>query len=189
MTDFDAFFEAYGKPIESERADPKLLSAYKNVVPDQLIEFWERFGFGGYARGLVWIVNPTQLEDVLAEWLPAKGGKKRAVPVARTAFGNVIYWRDPGFTFLDVNYNKQFGAGGNVELLFIFYLIDKKSRKSVLEEPEFKKAFKALGMLKRDEMYAYTLPLAMGGEPGIKNMTKVKMREHLSILAGIHQEA
>lgn len=76
-----------------------------------------------------------------------------------------------------------------MDLLFNFYLVDKKSRKSVLEEPEFKKAFKALGMLKRDQMYAYTLPLAMGGNPVVKNMTKAKIREHLSILAGIHREA
>lgn len=185
MTDFEPFFKEYGQPIEPERGDAKLLGRYKGIVPDPLIEFWERFGFGGYAKGLVWVVNPTLLDDVLAEWVPAK--KQRAIPVIRTAFGNVVYWHGDQFTFLDVHYNKPFQAGGDVELLFDYYLVEQKSRKSVLQEPLFKKALKALGILKRDEIYSYKLPLAMGGTPDVKNMEKAKMREHLSILATIHK--
>jgi hypothetical protein len=186
MSDFDLFFQAYGQPTEGERADPKLLSTYKDIVPASLLEFWERFGFGGYEEGLVWVVNPSQLEDILAEWTLAKSNKKRVIPVIRTAFGNIIYWHDAAFTFLDVHYNKRFQAGSDVEVLFDFYLVDKKSRKSVLEETLFKRALRALGKLKWNEMYSYKLPLAMGGTPELNNMEKAKMREHLSILANIH---
>jgi|SRR6185437_14401369 len=185
MTDFEPFFNEYGKPIEPERGEAKLLHVYKGIVPDPLIEFWERFGFGGYAKGLVWVVNPTLLDDVLAEWVTAK--KNRAVPVIRTAFGNIVYWQGDQFTFLDVHYDRRVGAGSDVEVLFGFYLVDEKSRRSVLEEPLFKKALKARGTLKRDEIYSYKLPLAMGGTPDVKNMEKAKMREHLSILATIHK--
>lgn len=185
MTDFEPFFDAYGKPTDTERPSAKLLKDYENRVPAQLIEFWERFGFGGFAKGLVWVVNPTQLEDVLAEWAPAKK-TSRAVPAVRTAFGNIVYWQGTKFTFLDVHYDKAFDAGTDTEVLFGFYLIDDKSRTSVLQEPKFKKALKAHGSLARDEMYGYTLPLVMGGTDEIKNMAKVKMREQLSILAQAH---
>lgn len=185
MSDFDVFFETYGQPVELERAEEKQLSTYRSVVPDSLVEFWERFGFGGYAQGLLWVVNPTQLEDVLAEWLTPEGKKSRAIPVIRTAFGNVVYWHHSQFTFLDVHYGRRVSAGTDVEVLFGYYLVDKKSRKSVLEEPVFKKALNALGMLKRDEIYAFKLPLAMGGDAGVRNMQKARIRETLAVLAGI----
>jgi hypothetical protein len=186
MSDFDAFIEEYGSPVEPERASAKELTKFKGIVPDPLVEFWERFGFGGYGQGLVWVVNPTHLEDVLAEWVPAKSKKGRAVPVARSAFGNVVYWQDEAFTFLNVHYDKTFQAGSDAEVLFDFYLVDRESRKSILEEPLHKKALKLLGMLQRDEMYTYKLPLALGGNSALKNMQKAMIREQLSILAQVH---
>lgn len=188
MIDFDAFFETYGKPIDQQRCDAQLLRAFNDKVPDSLIEFWSRFGFGGYANGLVWVVNPTQFKDVLAEWVSPTAKKRPAIAVIRTAFGNIIYWQGSQFTFLDVHYNRRVVAGGDVEVLFGYYLVHEKSRRSVLEEPLFKKALKARGTLRHDEMYSYGLPLAFGGDPDVKNLTKAKMREHLSILAKIHTE-
>jgi hypothetical protein len=54
-------------------------------------------------------------------------------------------------------------ASGYTEVLFGCYLIDEMARRSVLEEAKFKKALKAHGQLHGDEMYAFTLPLALGG--------------------------
>jgi len=184
MADFSPFFEAYGRPVTPERADAKLVKRYAGVVPPALIEFWLHYGFGGYAKGLVWVVNPAGVEDALAEWLPARN--KTAVPVVRTSFGNIIYWQASAFTFLDVHYDKAFSAGGDVEILFDGYLIDPKSRKSVLQEPKFKQALKALGELDSSEMYSFKLPLVMGGADDLKNLAKVKMREQLAVLAEAH---
>ncbi len=183
MSDFDVFFETYGQPIEAESAEESLLSPYRGVVPDALIDFWRRYGFGGYANGLLWVVNPSYLEAALREWIPQTRKADRAIPVVRTAFGNIVYWQRTGFTFLDVHYRRRVDAGTSVEVLFGFYLVDQKSRKSVLEEPEFKRALKSLGTLKSDEAYSFKLPLAMGGDAGVKNMQKVKLREMLALLA------
>src|SRR5262245_19390883 len=103
MTDFNAFMKEYGPPTEVEKADKMLLDQYKSVVPDQMIEFWEFFGFARYANGLLWVVNPNQLDDVLTEWLPRKTRPPHAVPIIRTAFGNVIYWDKDEFRLLDIN--------------------------------------------------------------------------------------
>src|SRR5689334_22209006 len=89
MTDFDKFVKEYGEPIEPERASAELLDQYKDIVPTQLIEFWERFGFASYADGLIWVVNPKQLQDVLSEWFPTKAKDAPLVPVIRTAFGKI----------------------------------------------------------------------------------------------------
>jgi hypothetical protein len=187
MTDFSAFIKAYGKAIDPEVADAKVIETYRGQVPDELIEFWERYGFGGFGKGLVWVVNPAAMEDVMSNWTTGKGSK-RAIPVVRTAFGNIIYWQASEFQLLDVHYDRRIGAGPGVEVLFGYYLIEKKLRKSVLDEPLFKKALRALGELKRDEIYAFGLPLAMGGSEDLKNVVVAKLREHLSILSAAHRE-
>ena len=186
MTDFSPFLDAYGSAIDSQRASAALLSKYREALPEVLLEFWKENGFGGFARGLIWIVDPSSLEDGLAEWVPSKKGKT-AIPVARTAFGNIIYWQGAEFTFLDVHYDRSDTAGSDAEILFGFYLVDKRARKSILEEPLFKKALAAHGELTRDEMYAFGLPLATGGDEKVKNLVKVAMREQLAILRSIHR--
>ena len=186
MTDFDAFFTEYGPPVNPEQASPEILAEYKDRVPPALIEFWERFGFSSYADGLIWVINPKQLEDVMVEWCPAKAKKARVVPVIRTAFGKVIYWTGTTFMLVDVHHNDRFESGGNVKLVFTFLLVDKLGKAGILEVPDFKKALKKFGPLAPDEMYGYKLPLAMGGNFNVANMEKMKIREHLSLLAQVH---
>ena len=51
------------------------------------------------------------------------------------------------------------------------------------EKPLFKKALKKLGPLNSDEIYAFEPALSIGRLPKIENLVKVKMIEHLAMLA------
>lgn len=51
----------------------------------------------------------------------------------------------------------------------------------------FKKAIKKLGRLNPDEMYAFEPALSIGGTPRIENLVKVKMIEHLVLLAQLSE--
>ena len=187
MYDFDGFFDAYGNPSSSETASRSLLEKMDGKVPEALLSFWTVYGFGSYGKGLVWVLNPTELDGILAEWPADKRTMRRSVPIIRTAFGNVVFWANQEFTFLDVHYNRLVQAGTDTELLFGYYLTHAKSRRSVLEEQLFKKAYKKLGQLTHEEIYTYSLPLALGGKPELKNLCKAKVKEQLSILAQIHK--
>jgi hypothetical protein len=184
MTDFQRFTDEYGPAAEIEKPADTVLGEFASLVPDQVIEFWSRFGFGRYLDGVLWILNPKQLEGVLAEWLPEQS---RGVPIARTAFGKVLYWDKNQFTLLDVNFNDRFSASDNTEVVFNYFLVGEDARLGILQEPLFKKALRKFGPLKPDEMYGYKLPLALGGDRALKNMEKMRMREQLSILAQIHE--
>lgn len=185
MTDFDAFIKEYGQPQNSEKPSQELINEYKKILPPKIIGFWERYGFAKFADGLIWVINPKQLEDVLSDWCPKKD-KSRLIPVIRTSFGKIIYWNKNTFTLLDTHYNDKFDASDNVELVFNLFLIGKVARRGILQESLFKKALKKLGSLESDEMYGYKLALAMGGDYKVENMAKMKIREQLSILGQIH---
>jgi hypothetical protein len=187
MADFDAFLKEYGSPINPQRPDTALLSAYERIVPELLSQFWGRIGFAHFAEGLVWVTNPKPLEEVLKEWVPVKRNQIPAVCVVRSAFGKVIFWFANKFVLLDVHYNDRFEAGNDTQVLFDVFLTGKDARSGILQEPLFDRALRKLGPLAADEMYSFKLPIAMGGDRSVKNIIKVKMREQLSILAQLQK--
>jgi len=182
MADFSKFTKEYGTPTDVEKPGKKLIDEYRGRLPDELLEFWEQFGFGNYGNGLLWVVDPRQLEEPLAEWVPAKK-KQKPIAVMRTAFGKIIYWHDGGFALLNPLQGERFEIGDSVPILFGYFLLGDNAKRGILRKTDFDKALKKFGPLQKDEIYGYKLPLAMGGDDSIKNMDKMKMREHLSILA------
>jgi hypothetical protein len=186
MTDFEPFLRAYGQPENPVKPDAKLLDAYRARVPAEIIEFWERFGFSRYSDGLLWVVDPTRLQAALQAWVPQASDASPAIPIIRSAFGDTIYWREDSFMLLDVIHHEEFQAGNTVQGLFNVYVRNERARRSVFQEALFDKALKKLGPLEADEIYGFKLPLVMGGTESVKNLDRMKMAEHLSILAQAH---
>jgi len=183
MIDLQRFHATFGKPQGAHYPDEKLLQEYTNVLPEALLEIWAETGFAHFRDGMLWIVDPTSLEDELRRWPDTP---KAAVPVMRSAFGKIVYWATDQFTYLDVHLNVRFDIGDNTGLVFNLFLTQEKSLQSVLNQSLFRSALKKLGAIAADEMYAYALPIAMGGDLGIGNIEIVKMREQLAILAQIN---
>lgn len=69
------------------------IERYKNKLPEQLLKYWEDFGWCGYAEGLFWTVNPQDYESLLNTWLAGTEAFKRDnyYVIARSAFGNCIF--------------------------------------------------------------------------------------------------
>src|SRR4051794_38276515 len=122
MTDFAAFIETWGEPQHASPAGQEVRSAYEKVLPADLLEFWDQYGFAGFGGGLIWVIDPRQLEDVLQRWpLPERG---RAIPVIRTALGDIIFSRANEYWLLKVHYNETFEAASDADGLFSYYLIN-----------------------------------------------------------------
>jgi hypothetical protein len=188
MAPFDTFLQEFGVPSSPQVPSEDLIRQFTNVLPAEMIDFWRAIGLAPFEGGLVWIINPKQLEDVMAEFIPENEKGQPPVAVVRTAFGKIIYWHRGAFTLLDPNHNDSFGAGDDVELLFDLFLVGEDARIGILQQPLFKDALRRFGPLNDDEMYGYKLPLALGGDRSIRNMEKMRLREQLSILAQIWQE-
>ena len=92
--DFQAFLNDFppGNDVRPFRSE--LSPALKEHVHPRLIEFWEKVGFGSFGNGFITFFDPREAETMLARWLLLQQPDPTRVPIARTAFGDLIYFRD-----------------------------------------------------------------------------------------------
>jgi hypothetical protein len=94
----DAYFHRFldrFSPQDARREVPaSTFERYSGRLPAQLLRYWRDFGWGRYADGLFWIVNPQEYEPALHEWLQGTWfeGKDIFHVVAVSAFGEMWIW-------------------------------------------------------------------------------------------------
>jgi hypothetical protein len=86
--------EAFGPSIERRDVPPEKLEKFRGKLPDKLLEYWQRYGWCGYAKGLFWTVDPDEWEDELEAWVGDTPFMERDsfYVIARSAFGELILW-------------------------------------------------------------------------------------------------
>ena len=50
-----------------KKVSNETIEKYKNKVPKELIEVWQKYGFGSLLNGYLKIVNPEDYKEVLVE--------------------------------------------------------------------------------------------------------------------------
>ena len=116
--------------------------------------------------------------------------------IARSAFGELFLWGTKSGQSLDVKSlwgmmfprdNSERVAQGKSDRLIRSFVIAQNKKEldqtDYLEKPFFDRALKTLGPLAPDEMYGFEPTLAVGGKADLKNLRKVKVVEHLVMLA------
>lgn len=189
--DFAGFLTDFGPAIESRHVPPSSIDRYRGRLPDQLLDYWEQYGWCGYADGLFWTVDPQEYETVLDAWIGATSLKEQDVfhIIARTAFGELYCWGEktgyalslfaPGsFCTLSTPMLPDDDIDFEMQLFF-----GAQSRNGNDFEGKFAPALAKLGRLKYDEMYGFLPALALGGSDAVASLQKVKAVPHLVFLA------
>jgi hypothetical protein len=196
---FAYFLTNFGPPIARRDASPVDAKRQTGRLPELLLQYWTEHGFAGYADGLFWTVDPDEYADVLTQWLdpsPFKGQDDYQV-IARTAFGCLFVWGTKsggslqinaphGIIFPDRAAAKYVQDGRDAIAVQAFFVSLAKDHTDFADErgkPLFTRARAKLGMLEPDEMYAFVPALALGGTATLANLQKVKILEHLTLLA------
>lgn len=185
MKQFKEFKKKHGLPTKCRPTTEKSLKEYRAKLPDALIAEWEEVGWCAYGDGLIWIVYPDELKAPVKEWL---GASSKALAFARSAFGHLFLWDDEGAHMLDPQHGTIATLINKIELVFNSTLCSKAYLDTVLDQKLFHKALKKLGPLEYDECYGFEPAIALGGPGTLSTLKKVKLREHLSILAQLIDE-
>ena len=180
MSNFEDFSTTYGPAENCEKPSDDVIRKYEGRLPAQLLDHWREVGWCSYRNGLLWVVNPDQFADVIGEWVDFDPA---SAPVfLRTAFGHLYLWHDGYVYSLDVQYGDGSRVTPKIERMFTL-LCDPELQEKILRRSLFEEARKRLGPPDRDECYAFEPALALGGPGTVDTIRRVKIREHLSILA------
>lgn len=158
----------------------ELIDKYENLVPDEIINLWENYGFGTFIQGYFKSVNPDDFNDILQE---TSQRYHNAIVLFATGMGDLIIWSD-GYVRL-LNY--RYGIVKTILFTFEFFfqnISDSEFQIDDLSWLPYPEAVARYGELSYDECFGYTPILGMGGAEKVENLKKVKLREHILLITG-----
>ena len=193
-------FKEFDPPFARRDVPPEKIEKVRGKLPEKLLEYWQEFGWCGYAKGLFWTVDPDEWEDEQEAWIGDTGFMERDAyyVIARTAFGELILWGEKtgqslkvvtawGMIFPDFDPEAFARRGADLSAQLFF---SSSSRNSYdLEDkdgqPLFDRALERLGPLDHDTMYGFVPALALGGGNTVERLQKLDAHVHLDILSQV----
>ena len=192
------FINRIGSPDRYYEAPKEILDKYRGTLPDELIYYWEQYGFSSFKEGLFWLTNPDEYTGLIEEYLAGTVFEDRPnlYVVARTAFGKLYLWESKkgdtlklgsllNMIFLDAvadreNFSEE---QENLEMVSFLGLFNPKyiDQKDGSGKPLFERCLKKFGKVEANEMYGYKLSHFLGGKESITNMAKMDLFNHYSI--------
>ncbi|CAM3829935.1 GAD-like domain-containing protein [Pseudoalteromonas maricaloris] len=207
---FDNFynFGGFGPAIEAIQPTDEQLQYYQGILPNNLLEYWKEYGFCGWGSGRLWMVNPRDYQDILTEWLRGTKFEKMQNDgidsfhvIALDAFGEIYVWGKNSGNSISITSsygmifptfdNEKYVSRGETRSLDLFFSIKTTSEidlDDINDQPLFERAVEKLGPLENGEIYGFAPALALGGEPKLENLQKVKATEHLAFLADLGEK-
>jgi hypothetical protein len=196
--DFESFLKDFGPPVAKHYVPPSSIERYRGKLPDQLLAYWDEYGWCGYAQGLLWTVNPQEYEPAVEAWLD---GTRYAQTdsyhlFALGAFGGLYFWGEQTGRTLTViapdaialpSRKKGHDLNRAVQYFFGSCNTGAFDFSDANGKPLFARALKKLGALKEGEMYGFVPALALGGPATLDHLQKVKAVEHLVLLAQLSE--
>ena len=164
---------SYGMPEE-------IMRKYAHALPEEIVELWRTGGRRTYVDDFFWVVNPDDYKDSL-DTIYAESGD--SIVVARDAFGDLFIWEGGSLQFVNIRHGYAEVVGMDMKVFFNKLATHWESFSKKLKADQYPEAREKLGRLHPDECYGYVPILAAGGPEKIENLRKVKVKEHLSIIA------
>ncbi len=193
--DFEYFLEKMGPAVRTQEVPATSIERYRGHLPNQLLQYWQAYGWSSYADGLFWTVNPEEFEPVVDAWLGETPFMEEDAYhlIARGAFGDLCFLGERTNRTLHLvsidgimmppSECSRHGADFNIRA---FFGSQNRGAYNVNRAPGgalFARALKKLGPLAPDEMYGFVPALALGGPAVLDHVQKVKAVEHLVMLA------
>lgn len=174
---FESLFKDFSK---EEGVSKELCQKYSSCVPSDIIKVWQDYGFGSFFDGYLRVINPDDYKELLNDTY-FRGNI--SVPVFVTAFGDILTWEENRYMRI-VKYkngiNKGMASG------FDFFWKDLETgvfNERFFDIKKYKEAVNRIGNLNFDECFGYVPLLGLGGSERVENLKKVKIREHIELIA------
>ncbi|WP_024656427.1 GAD-like domain-containing protein [Pseudomonas syringae USA007] len=189
--DFAFFLKKFGPAVKRQQVPATSIDRYTKKLPEQLLKYWEDFGWCGYAKGLFWTVDPQDYDNLLKNSLAGieAFNSDNYHVIARSAFGELYVWGEKsGYSLSITSYMSRYSTRNSTFTrsksdlgVKVFFLSMNPEVINVADL--FEPALEKLGRLDSDEMYGFVPAIALGSSMELKNLQKVKVFEHLEFLS------
>jgi hypothetical protein len=156
--------------------EPEVIEQYRGRVPDELVEVWERYGYGTFGEGFLRVINPKVYEDEVGDCIGKTQGDGIAIPIMVTGLGDLITW-EPSVGVVAILYRegRTRGLGSKPSTFIKLTLMGGAAHLSrTLNWGIFPEAVAAHGELPYDESFIFVPLLSMGGQAKVENLRKRK---------------
>jgi hypothetical protein len=181
---FDDFQARHGEPIDPRPVPGDAMELFGKLLPSALLTHWRDVGWAGWGDGLLWTVDPRELDGVPGDWLGAD--VQDAAVILRTAFGDLFVWAEGAVHYVDVQRGGSTQITPDVEVLMDGLLVNDVFVGSGLQGDVFAEALPRLGPPSHEDCYAFDPALALGGPGTAASIRRAGLREQLAYLAQVH---
>lgn len=162
----------------NSKVPSEIIEKYKNLVPKEIIDLWQEYGFGTFMQGYFKSVNPEEYIDILQE---CSQRYTDSVVLFATGMGDLVLWADGYVRLLNFRYGVLKTVMPN--FLYFFKSLDsEKFRDEYLKWKPYPEAVENWGELSYEDCFGYTPLLGLGGAEKVENLKKVKLKEHILII-------
>lgn len=170
-------FESFEKELS---ASPVLCEKYSGRLPAGLVGVWRKYGFGSLLNGYLRIINPDEYRSLLDDTYVLSGS---AIPIFATAFADLVTW-EKGRYLRMVDYKNGGFAGISAGFDFFWNdLTDGVFNGRFFDLELYAAAVGKLGRPRFDECFGYVPLMGLGGCGGVDSLRRVKLREHITLIA------
>jgi hypothetical protein len=197
---FDNFYnyKGFGPPMARQDVPEASVRAYRGRLPEQLLAYWQEYGWCGYAHGLYWTVNPAEWEEPMRLMLDGTGFLERDAyhVIARNAFGDLWLWGETTGQSLRIRSadgmiyphfdDESFREDGPDLSIRLFFSTQSKGAVDLLDDeqqPLFERALHKLGPLTAAEVYGFVPLPALGGACTLAHLHKLEAAVYMEMLA------
>ena len=156
----------------------EVIEKYRDRVPEELVEIWEKQGLGTFLDGYIKLINPEDYIEFVKETF-FDGNNE--IPIGISAFGDVVTWHKNAYVAI-LEYKIE-----DVDILIksFKHFLKFYRNEYILEKLDtslYNEAVAKFGPLEYDECFGFVPILPLGGKKDVEHMDKVKIREHLYLL-------
>ena len=159
----------------------EIIDKYRDKLGEDVIEIWEKYGFGSTFKGYLKIVNPDDLQELLEETYPVP---LEEIPVFVTGMGDIIAYDNRG-NFVILDYRHQ-----RIKVLWVrqkikwYYFNDEFQERYWQWNPYFE-AVEKYGEPEYDECFGYEPLLSLGGDESVDFLSKVNYKINIYLISDI----
>ena len=161
-------------PVSADTID-----RYRGRVSDELIDIWQRYGYGTFADGFFKIIDPDLYLDQLGTegigYVPRIEGSE-SIPILATGLADLICWEPDKSGLAAIIFRNQGGTGIGSSLDTMFGLLKRHGLEAYatkrFDYEMYPKAVEAHGPLAYGESFMYVPLLSLGGAKDVASMQK-----------------